>query len=89
MPRLVISNAAHTIIRRSIARDHGHWSNGWSERVPGTTFWEVELSQVAVTDILSYQRMNESLSETIVRMFLTYERQRGRKQHAHSSTTSS
>jgi len=76
MPTITITNAAHTLIRRSVVRDLGVWPNLWSRRVPGTTFWLVEFSNEALLDILSYRRQGESFSDTLIFMFTTIEHHR-------------
>lgn len=79
MSEIAISNAAHTCIRRSVVKDLGVWPNAWSRRVPGTTFWLVEFSDEALLDILSYRSPGETFSDTIVKMFTTFDRQRRTK----------
>jgi hypothetical protein len=78
MATITITNAAHTLIRRSIVRDLGVWPNLWSRRVPGTTFWLVEFSDEALLDILSYRQKGESFSDTLIFMFTTVEKHRRR-----------
>lgn len=80
MPQITLTNAAHTAIRRSLIRDHQIWSNGWSTRIPGTTNWVAELSDLTVSELLYFQLPHETLSETIVRIFAI--RDRNRRHHS-------
>lgn len=79
MPRIVLSNAAHTAIRRSSVRELGVWPNDWSRRVPGTSFWEVELSLTVLGEVREFQKPHEALSDTIVRMFALYDKLRSKQ----------
>jgi hypothetical protein len=76
MPEITISNTAHTVVRRSVIKDLGVWPNGWSRRIPGTTFWLVKFSLEGLSEIKMWQKENEPLSETLIRMFTTIERAR-------------
>jgi len=85
MPETVITNAAHTALRRSAFKELGVFISG--HRVPGTTFWRVWLSHEAIDDILSYSQNGESLSETIIRMFTLYDRIRRQNAQVPTSTS--
>lgn len=76
MPEITITNAAHTIVRRSVIRDLGVWPNSWSRRVPGTTFWLVKFSLEGLQEIKMWQKPSEPLSDTLIRMFTTIDRVR-------------
>lgn len=86
MPHIILSNAAHTAIRRSTIREMGIWTNEWSRRVPGTNYWEVELSLETIQDVMTYQLPREPLSDTIIRMFAIYDRRRNEHHASHSRT---
>lgn len=85
MPETIITNAAHTALRRSVFKAHGIFVSG--HRVPGTTFWRIFLSNAILMEILLHQRGSESLSDTIVKMFTLYDRIR--KPHGPPSTSTS
>lgn len=83
MPETIISNAAHTSLRRNALKELGLFISG--HRVPGTTFWRIYLSHETLDDLLSWSRKGESLSSTIVRIFAIYEQ--SRKHHASTTST--
>jgi hypothetical protein len=76
MPEITISNAAHTIVRRSVIRDLGVWPNSWSRRVPGTTFWLVKFSLEGLNEIHLWKKPGESYSDTLIKMFTIVDRVR-------------
>ena len=88
MPITVITNAAHSAIRKSMIREHGFWHNGWSRRVAGTHWWEVELSTETLENLRHFRLRDEDLSSTIIRMFSIWERSRQCKTNGKPSTTS-
>jgi hypothetical protein len=78
MPIIAITNSAYVALRRSAIRDLGPiaWQNGFARRIPGTMFWEVSLTEASILNIQHFSRAEETLSDTIVRMIIIYERHR-------------
>lgn len=85
MPETIISNAAHTALRRNAFKELGIFISG--HRVPGTTFWRVWFSNTTLADIVVYQTRGETLSDTIIKMFTLYDRIRRPHAQPPTSTT--